>query len=173
MYPVNKSEFSYVYVYDYSKGGKMIYFRLGFVFFVISLIAGCSTLTLKPAEFSWPIESVLKIDKDGTVNEDRYSVSFNTKALFFEETKDSMAYAGKDLRVIRNMEGYYFITSQNFKNVYVFASAEGSLKLENKITISEIGMKNPVFNQRTPYIELVIEISVVNLNKDGIVRGEK
>jgi len=151
----------------------MNYIRLGFVFFMISIIAGCSTLLLKPAEFSWPIESVLKIDKEGTVNEDRYSFSFNTKALFFEETQDSMAYSGKDLRVIRNMDGYYFITSPNFKNVYVFASAEGSLKLENKIAISEIGMKNPAFNQRTPFIELVVESSVVNLNKDGIVRGEK
>ncbi|MBK7501017.1 MAG: hypothetical protein IPI19_18545 [Ignavibacteriales bacterium] len=77
-------------------------------------------MLLEPAQFSWPIESVLKVDKDGFVNEERHSINFNTKALFFEETQDSLSYAGKTLHLIRNNEGYYFMTSTDFKNVYVF-----------------------------------------------------
>ena len=86
----------------------------------VIFLSACSSLMLSPAEFGWPIESVLKIDDKGVVKDDRYSLSFNTKALFFEETQDSMAYSGKSLRMIRSSEGFYFMTAENFKNVYVF-----------------------------------------------------
>lgn len=101
-------------------GEKMKHIKLFLIFTSITLLAACSSLLLEPAQFSWPIESVLKVDKDGFVNEERHSINFNTKALFFEETQDSLSFAGKTLHLIRNNEGYYFMTSTDFKNVYVF-----------------------------------------------------
>lgn len=133
----------------------------------------CSSLKLSPAEFAWPIESVLKINDDGIAKEDRYSFSFNTKPLFMEEMQDSMAYVGKDLRIIRNNEGYYFITSKGFKNVYIFESSESSLSLKEKITINETGLNNPFFNQRNPFIELVDGEFKAFLTKEGLQGGAR
>ncbi len=117
-----------------------------FLFFV-----GCSSLVLKPVDFAWPVESVLHVNNDGFVKEDRNTLHFNVKSLFLEETEgDSTAYLNKDIRIIRDTKGYYFVTAQNFKNVYVFVGTDGELKLDNKIEISEKeGMSNPAFNQRT------------------------
>ena len=53
------------------------------------------------------------------------------------ETADSMGYRGKELRLIRDTNGYYFMAAKNFKNVYVFRSDDGSLVLSSKIMISE------------------------------------
>jgi hypothetical protein len=136
-------------------------------------ITACKTFTLQPANFSWPIESVLPVDKDGNVTEERYSIEFKTTGLFFEEFQDSLAYMGKELRVIRDNKGYYFITSTNFKNVYVFKAYDGTMKQKNKILISETGMENPIFNQRDPYIELIDGITKLNLTHEGIEGGSK
>lgn len=148
-------------------------FKIVSIVSVILFITGCSTLTLTPAEFGWPLEVVLKVDNNGFVREERYAISFNTTALFFEETKDSLGYAGKSLRIIRNVEGFYFITAQDFKNVYVFNVEKNSLVLENTILISETGMKNPVFNQRKPFIELIAEGKSLRLTSNGIEEGVK
>ncbi len=122
---------------------------------LILLTTACSMLTLQPADFSWPLESALKVDDQGNVTEERYSIDFNTIGLFYEEFQDSMSYKGKEIRLIRNNWGDYFITGNKFKNVYVFKATEGTLVLEKKIFISEFGLKEPAFNQRSPYIELI------------------
>ena len=101
------------------------------------LFAGCSALKLAPADFSWPVESVVHVDDQGLAKEDRYSVTFNAKPLYFEETGDSLAYLDRELRVIRDTPGYYFITGNKFKNVYVFSAKDGALNLEEKIMVSE------------------------------------
>jgi len=136
---------------------------------LILLTSACSMLTLQPADFSWPVESAIKVDDQGNVSEERYSTDFNTIGLFFEEFQDSMSYKGKEIRLIRNNCGDYFITGKQFKNVYVFKATEGTLVLEKKIFISEFGLKEPAFNQRTPYIELLDGDYKINLNSDGIV----
>ena len=146
--------------------------------FVLSLIFGalisaCSVLTLQPANFSWPLESILSIDEKGNVSEDRYSIEFNTAGLFYEEFQDSLAYMGKELRLIRNNQGLYFITSSGFENVYVFKANEGTLALDKKIFVSEFGIDNPAFNQRSPYIELIDGDKKINLTAEGIVGGAK
>ncbi len=51
---------------------------------VIMFLAGCSNLILKPTDFGWPVEAVLKPDKIGMVQEKRYSLTFNAKELFYE-----------------------------------------------------------------------------------------
>lgn len=134
------------------------------------LLAACSTLTLQPADFSWPVESVVKVDNNGLVHEKRFSFSFNTKELFLKETGDSLGYQNKELRVIRDSKGYYYMVADNFKNVYVFKDKDGTFRLDNKITVSDsAGIQNPAFNQRPPYIELTYDTNKkVNLTNEGI-----
>lgn len=141
--------------------------------FLILIGTACTMLTLQPADFSWPVESLLKIDGQGNVIADRYSTSFNTTGLFFEEFQDSMAYNGKDIHLIRNNWGDYFITGKEFKNVYVFKASEGTLVLEKKIFISEFGLKDPAFNQRSPYVELLDGDYKINLTSEGIEGDSK
>ncbi len=35
------------------------------LFLSFLILAGCSSLTLKPGDFAWPVESVLKVDDKG------------------------------------------------------------------------------------------------------------
>ena len=142
--------------------------------FLLSLItAACSVLTLQPANFSWPLESILPVDDNGKISEDRYSLEVNTVGMFFEEFQDSLSYKSKEVRMIRDNQGFYFLTSTNFKNVYVFKADEGKLVQENKIFISEFGLQTPAFNQRDPYIELVDGTNKMNLTHKGIEGGSK
>ena len=141
------------------------------------ILAGCSTLLLRPADFSWPVEVTLKPDGKGNVQEARYQMSFNVKALLFEELQDSVTVTKHTLHILRDQAGYYFITAKGFKNVYVFGQGDGALKLEKKILISEKGLEAPALNQKTPFIQLINENkeneAPVALTKDGIVEGGK
>lgn len=139
----------------------------------LAALSACSILTLKPANFAWPIESVLPIDDKGMVIEDRYSIEFNTAGIFYEEFQDSSAYNGNSIRLIRDNNGYYYITASKFKNVYVFQTDENAMVLHNKIFISEFGIEEPAFNQRAPFIELIDGGRKINLTKDGIEGGSK
>jgi len=142
-------------------------------FLSLFFLSACSSLILKPADFAWPVESVLQVDSTGNVNISRYSLSFNAKELFFKETKDSSAYKNQQLRVIRNTKGYYFMVANNFKNVYVFKVDDGTFRQDKKIEISDTtGIQNPAFNQRPPYIELVYGNNKVNLTENGIEKEE-
>lgn len=135
------------------------------------IVSACSSLTLKPADFAWPIENALKVDAKGTITEQRFSFSINVKPIFFEEFKDSTNFIGKELRIIRDKAGYYFITGKDFKNVYVFKTIESGMELQNKIVISEQrGLTNPAFNQRMQFIELIDTPNKYQLNNKGIVR---
>lgn len=137
------------------------------------ILIGCSSLKLTQTDFSWPVESVIHVDDKGIAADDRYSISFSAKPLFFEEAGDSLAFVNKDLRVIRDTLGYYYMTGNNFKNVYVFTMGEGCFKLEDKIAISDSGISNPVFNQRPPYIQLVEGNKEYYLSNNGIENKEK
>ena len=91
--------------------------------------------------------------------------------LLFQEFNDSSSVAGKELRVIRNKAGYYFITGTGFKNVYVFMPVENGMMLDNKIVISENqALSSPVMNQKAPNIELIDGSVKYLLNNKGIVR---
>jgi len=141
--------------------------------FVLASFTGCSTLMLKPADFSWPVESVDKVADNGNVEVARYSISFNAKDLFLKETDDSLAYRNQQLNIIRNEKSFYFMVGNNFKNVYVFAINDGTFKLNNQIQITDTTkMQNPAFNQRPPYIQLVYGNQSVNLTEKGIVKEE-
>jgi hypothetical protein len=138
------------------------------------LVSACTTLTLKPVDFAWPVESVLKANDKGMVEEERYMISFSIKPLMFDETKDSTKVQNVEIRMIRDMQGYYYVISKGFKNVYVFAPGEGSLKLEKKIMVSEKGLDSPAFNQRTPYIQLLNgKEKPRRLTRDGLLEEGK
>jgi hypothetical protein len=144
------------------------------IFLSILIIAGCSSLVLKPGDFAWPIESALKVDNKGVVHDERYNISLNVKDLLFAETQDSVNVSKVTLRVIRDVKGYYFITASKFKNVYVFEQIEGGLKLAAKILVAQNGLNDPALNQRTPNIQLVSENNpTVLLSKDGLLEGAK
>lgn len=138
--------------------------------FLVLIVAGCSSLVLKPADFSWPIENALKVDNKGFIEEQRYAFTLKVKPLFFEEFADSNNFAGKEIRIIRDKLGYVYLTAKKFKNVYVMMNVEGGMKLENKILISETGLNSPVFNQKSPNIELLDAPNKYLLNNKGIVR---
>jgi hypothetical protein len=139
-------------------------------FIVILIAAACSSLTLKPADYSWPIENSLKVDSKGFIEEQRYAFTLKVKPLFFEEFADSNGCAGKEIRIIRDKLGYVYVTGKDFKNVYVLSVIEGGMKLENKVLINEKGLAAPAFNQKTPNIELLDGSSKFILNHKGIVR---
>lgn len=149
----------------------MKYFTIVVSFLLLILISACSTLTLKPADYAWPIENALKVDAKGTITEQRFSFSVNVKPIFFEEFQDSTNYIGKELRIIRDRAGFYFITGKDFKNVYVFKPIESGMQLEIKIVISETkGLTSPAFNQRNQYIELIDAANKYQLTSKGLMR---
>lgn len=138
------------------------------------LAAGCSSLMLKPANFSWPIEDELKVNSLGMIQESRYSIAFNVKPLLYEETKDSVNVNGHIINTIRDSRGFYFLTGPQFKNVYVFRQADGCLKLDKKISVSKEGLSSPAFNQRSSYIELINgSDKPIMLTEDGIQEETK
>jgi hypothetical protein len=78
------------------------------------------------------------------------------------------------IRLIRDSEGYYYLTSKGFRHVYVFAPAEASLKLKTKVLITEKGMEAPAFNQRAPYVQLLNgKDKPRRLNRDGVLEEAK
>ena len=142
-------------------------------FLLLGLFAACSALTLQPANFAWPIESVLPVDENGMVTDDRYSFSFDTRGLFYEELNDSSGFKGEEIRILRDANGFYFITVNKFKNVYVFKISDGTFVMDNKIFISEFGVENPSLNQRVPYVELIDGVNSLYLTNTGIDRDKK
>jgi hypothetical protein len=143
------------------------------LFAIISLFIGCAQITLEPSDLAWPIESVLEIDEDGFIKEERYSLSTNVISLFAAEKNDSSSYLNESVRIIRDSKGYYFLTANEFKNVYVFNVDDGKFIQINKILISEFGLDLPAFNQRKPNIEVLDgEQHIVFINSDGI-KGEE
>jgi len=136
----------------------------------LTLLAACSSLVLKPADFGWPIESVLKVDNKGYVEEQRYSFTLKVKPIFFEEFADSSTASGKEIRIIRDKLGYFYLTAANFKNVYMFVPVAGGLKLDDKFLVNEKGLAAPAFNQKSPNIELLDGTDKYLLNNKGLVR---
>ena len=136
-------------------------------------IQACTPFKLSPVDFSWPIESVLRVNNQGFALEERYSMKINVMQLFIDEFGQVNNINDKEIRIIRNASGTYFITASGFKNVYLFKQDESSLLLIKKIFVSEIGLENPYFNQRDNHIELVFGDKKLKLNNNGIIGDKK
>lgn len=141
---------------------------------LLLFVTACSSsLVIKKVNFAQPLETVLTPNNKGIVNDVRDGLKFDVMPLQYAETKDTSSVTTKDVHLIRGHEGYYYVTARGFKNVYVMAPSDGTLKLKKKIHISDQGLQNPAFNQRVPYIQLINGSSSYNLTKDGIKGKEK
>jgi hypothetical protein len=120
-----------------------------------AFLSSCTSLSIKNVSYEWPVESVLTVDESNMVVERQRPISFSVAPLAQEEFEDSTALRGKTIRLIRNVEGYYFLTAARFKHVYVMKSSERELQLHSRIAISETGLKDPALNRRAPYVEIV------------------
>jgi hypothetical protein len=133
-------------------------------------IVGCSSLQLQPADFSWAAEEIVEVGAKGMVDAKRYSVAFNVTALLAQEfAADSMGAKNiKEVRLIRDRAGFYYLTGKKFKNVYVLAQSDAALAVSNTLIISpEKTMDDPKFDQKDTYIELWNGKEKYQLTKGG------
>lgn len=120
------------------------------------VFAGCNNaLVIEDVNYAQYVESVLIPDEYGVVTDVRNSISFSITPLIEEESSETFEPDVKQIRLIRNANGYYFITADQFKHVYVFEPKSSELKLKRAIVLSEEGLKSPVFNWREPYVEVL------------------
>ena len=142
---------------------------------IMMLGTACKTFVVKDVNYSQQIESVLIPDDEGNVTDVRHGITFNVTPFQKKEfgTLDSTQI--REVRMIRNSEGFYFITANQFKNVYVMEPGDGSLKLKKKIKVSEQGISQPAFNMRNGSVQLVkIETNeIVSLSENGIQENNK
>ncbi len=139
------------------------------VFGLILLSFGCQTIKLEPANYEWPIENAVQVQKDFTISIPRYSLTMNLKKIFENEIliTDNQPNV-QEVRVIRNYEGLYFLTANKFKNVYILQEDLNKMEVYSIIEITKNGIVNPVFNQRGSYVELLIDNEkIVKLSKEG------
>ncbi|MEX2463537.1 MAG: hypothetical protein WD513_04540 [Balneolaceae bacterium] len=131
---------------------KSIIIHLIFCVTIMAGVAACgSSLIIQEVDYSQPVESVLAPDSENSVQDQRYAVKFSISGVL----EDEGISAVNQIRLIRNSTGFYFLTANGFQNVYKFQSGEGTLKLIEKIRVSENGLGQPAFNQRGTHIELV------------------
>ena len=137
------------------------------------VLSSCATLTLESVDFGWPVEDVVKVSQTNMIEAGRYVLSCNVAKLAAEEFQDTTALTGAQLRLLRNGDGFYFITGAKFKHVYVFAAGAHELSLKCAIEVSKTGLRDPAFNQRPPYVELVDGDNFRRLlSNDDIVEGK-
>ena len=142
---------------------------------VITLtLPACSSLRLENVDFGWPVESPLTVSATNIVEDMRYAVAFPVAQLAMAEFADSAALRGITLRVIRNHEGFYFVTGPRFKHVYIFAPRASSLVQSAALEVSTTGLTAPAFNLRPPYVELIDGGANARLlTSSEIVEGKK
>lgn len=137
---------------------------------MIGTVSCGSSLVIQNVDYSQPLESVLTPNGENVVHDQRYAIKFSVSPILETEGRESV----NEIRLIRNTAGYYFVTANNFQNVYVFAPGQGVLELEHTIEFTENPLQEPAFNQRTDYIEL-IDLSdgeSYRLNEEGILEEE-
>ncbi len=117
---------------------------------------GCNkSLVVKNVNYAQQLETVLVPDSNGDVKDVRHGISYSILPFQFEEFQDTSSVQVTEVRMIRNSDGYYFITADRFKHVYVMAPKQGELKLKKKILVDEQGLLSPAFNWRVPNVQLV------------------
>ena len=129
---------------------------LALLFVSVLFASACNkSLVVKNVNYAHQIETVLIPDNKGTVTDIRHGLSYSILPFQFEEFQDTSSVQIAEVRMIRNTEGYYFITADGFKHVYVMAPKKGELKLEKKILVDEAGIHSPAFNWRNPLVQLI------------------
>lgn len=137
---------------------------------MIGTVSCGPSLVIQNVDYSQPLESVLTPNSENMVHDQRYAIKFSVAPILEAEGTSSV----NEVHLIRNHDGYYFVTAGGFQNVYVFAPGEGELELENTIEFVENPLEDPAFNRRDGYIELV-DLSVdetYRLNHEGIIEPD-
>ncbi|MDR9415613.1 MAG: hypothetical protein RI564_04960 [Gracilimonas sp.] len=144
---------------------------LSLITIFVSLTTACNKFTVENVDYSQRIESVLTPDEKGIITDKRYAISFNIQPFKKQEFGDSDSSKVEELRLIRNEDGYYFITASAFKNIYVMQPEKGSLKLVRKIKIGEERISEPALNLRDTTVQLVNRDTgeIYLLTQNGIV----
>lgn len=122
----------------------------------VSLIGtACNKFVIEGVNYSQEIESVLEPDEAGNVEDIRHGITFNINPLLQEEFEAKEQTSIDEIRLIRNSEGFYFITANNFRHVYVMEPGQGELILKNKILVSDDRLISPAFNLRDGIVQLI------------------
>ncbi len=146
-----------------------IYIQILIAVSLAAFLSACSSrVAIENVDFAQPVETVAQADSEGQVADIRTGVSFNILPLLEKEGLTASDFSNTDVRMMRNHQGYYFVTAAGFRNVYVMEAQENKLRSENIIRISSDRLENPAFNQRNPYIQLIYGDRSVNLSKSGI-----
>jgi len=146
-----------------------IYIQILIAVSLAAFLSACSSrVAIENVDFAQPVETVAQADSEGQVTDIRTGVSFNILPLLEKEGLTASDFSNTDVRMMRNHQGYYFVTAAGFRNVYVMEAQENKLRSENIIRISSDRLENPAFNQRNPYIQLIYGDRSVNLSKSGI-----
>lgn len=132
--------------------------------------AACKTFVVQDVNYAHQIESVLTPNEEGVVTDKRHGISFNISPFVNEEFGENSGENIEEVRMIRNSQGFYFITANNFNHVYVMEPTQGELKMKKKIEVSEEGLVSPAFNLRDSIVQLVdLETEkVISMNENGI-----
>lgn len=141
-------------------------------FLAVLILTGtaCRTFVVEDVNYAQQIESVLHPDENGNVEDIRHGISFSVNPFIKQEFGEQDSVEINKVRLIRNEKGFYFITANNFKHVYVMEPAKSKLKLVNKIKVSETGLTSAAFNLRSPFVQLIDQQQgeVLTLNEEGI-----
>lgn len=141
--------------------------RLSAMLAFMLILTGCgSSLVIQDVNYSQPLESVLSPDSDGIVHDQRYAIQFSITPLLEYEGSNEV----EEIRLIRNVSGFYFVTADGFSNVYIFTPGEGELLLHEEIELPDGPISEPAFNQRDTHIELINQTTgqTYNLDQNGI-----
>lgn len=126
-----------------------------FILGLVSFSACTKSLVIENVNYAQYVESVLIPDETGFIEDYRNNIRFSIEPIVEEEFGENSEEYIQEVRLIRNRDGFYFITADGFKNVYVFEPKKGVLKLKETIKIDEGGLVSPIFNWRAPYVELL------------------
>ncbi len=143
---------------------------------IIAMASACNSFVVENVDYSQQLESVLIPDANGNVTDVRHGISFNVNSFKQQEFGESDSTKQiREIRLIRNADGFYFITANQFRNVYVMEPGKGSLKMKKKIKVSESPLNGPAFNLRSSGVQLVMTDSneVLELNENGIEETEE
>lgn len=144
------------------------------VLILLAVTACSSSLVIQKVNFSQPVETVLNPDSKGIVHDRAQGLDFSIMPLQYAETQDTSSVTTEKVRLIRDKEGYYFITANGYKNVYVMKPQAGEMKLHKKIHVSDEGIMHPAFNQREPNVQLIDRgnNATYSLNENGIKKED-
>jgi len=147
-------------------------FLLFFIFGI--LLNSCSSFKLEGVKYGWGGEVFINPDENGNIAMPKNSMNFNILPVLKEENLDQKPKDIK-IRIIRDDDGYFYLTAHKFKYVWVFVGDESSLVLENKIEIYEDKpLDDPKFNEQKPHVKLFLKDGKeFILDKKGIVKAEE